>query len=103
MLIASAVAASCTACGIMQPRALLQKHPRDGEISAFHLIEAADCEGSFEAGLPKDQLRSAFQVNQFIVSQVPCRIGLRTGPGTSVQTAVMLCTSWSSEHFCKKG
>lgn len=69
VLISSAVATSCTAPGIMVPRGLMKK-AADGAVVPFDLIGEKFLDGSLTAELPKNQLRSWFQVNQFIVSQV---------------------------------
>merc|ERR1719163_2643777 len=68
--IASAVATSCTAPGIMPPRGLEQKDLVSGVLQPFDMLGTKFTDGSLTAELPKDQLRSCFQVSQFLVSQV---------------------------------
>lgn len=68
--IASAVATSCAAIGIMKPRGLVVKDPTTKELVPFDLLGKSFADGSFTAEVPKDYLRSFFGSTQFIVSQV---------------------------------
>lgn len=68
--IASAVAASCAAMGIMKPRGLVVKDPSTGELSPFDVLGRSFADGTFTAEVPKDYLRSCFGATQFFVSQV---------------------------------
>lgn len=70
VVIASAVAASCTAMGVMMPRGLLKKDPATGELQPFDALGRSFSDGSFVGETPKDYLRSAFGATHFIVSQV---------------------------------
>lgn len=68
--LASAVAASCAAMGVMRPRGLVVKDPSTGDLVPFDVLGRSFADGSFTAEVPKDYLRSCFGVTQFFVSQV---------------------------------
>jgi len=68
--IASAVATSCAAVGVMSPRGLVIKDPATGELRPFDVLGKSFADGTFTAEVPKDYLRSMFGVTQFLVSQV---------------------------------
>jgi predicted acylesterase/phospholipase RssA len=68
--IASAVATSCAAVGVMHPRGLVVKDPITGKLSPFDVLGRSFADGSFSAEVPKDYLRSFFGATQFLVSQV---------------------------------
>jgi len=68
--IASAVAASCAAIGVMKPRGLVVKDPVTGNLAPFNVLGESFADGSFTAEVPKDYLRSCFGATRFLVSQV---------------------------------
>eukprot|EP00434_Breviolum_minutum_P018590 symbB.v1.2.016398.t1/scaffold1247.1/size129121/6 len=68
--IASAVAASCAAIGVMRPRGLVVKDPVTGTLAPFNVLGESFADGSFTAEVPKDYLRSCFGATRFLVSQV---------------------------------
>ncbi|CAD7932552.1 unnamed protein product [Amoebophrya sp. A25] len=71
--IASAIATSCAAPGIMHPRGLVEKKQRSSGppiLSPFHALGQRFWDGSITAEVPKEYLRSSFGCTQFIVSQV---------------------------------
>lgn len=68
--IASAVATSCAAIGVMKPRGLVVKNPVTGHLSPFNVLGESFADGSFTAEVPKDYLRSCFGATRFLVSQV---------------------------------
>ncbi|CAJ1457410.1 unnamed protein product, partial [Effrenium voratum] len=67
--IASAVAASCAALGVMKPRGLVVKSA-DGRLEPYNVLGSSFADGSFTAEVPKDYLRSVFGATRFLVSQV---------------------------------
>ncbi|CAK9034907.1 Patatin-like phospholipase domain-containing protein CIMG_04897 [Durusdinium trenchii] len=68
--VASAVAASCAAIGVMRPRGLVVKDPLTGTLAPFNVLGESFADGSFTAEVPKDYLRSCFGATRFLVSQV---------------------------------
>jgi len=68
--LASAVATSCAALGVMKPRGLIVKDSVTSELSRFDLLGKSFADGSFAAEVPKDYLRSLYGASQFLVSQV---------------------------------
>lgn len=68
--IASAVATSCAAVGIMKPRGLIVKDAITGELKPFEILGKSFADGTFVAEVPKDYLRSFYGATQFLVSQV---------------------------------
>jgi len=68
--IASAVATSCAAMGVMKPRGLVVKNRATGELRPFDVLGKSLQDGTFTAEVPKDYLRSFFGAAQFFVSQV---------------------------------
>jgi predicted acylesterase/phospholipase RssA len=76
VIIASAVAASCSAPGLFGGSELLSKDRR-GVISEWSMQGTEWIDGSVENDLPMDRLAEQFNVNHFIVCQVgPARGGL---------------------------
>lgn len=104
--IASAVAASCAAMGIMNPRGLVVKDSSTGRLEPFDVLGRSFADGTFTTEVPKDYLRSCFGVTQFFVSQVNphvsaflgCREGvlqtLRSSCGRDLQRRARLLSEY---------
>jgi len=89
--LASAVATSCTAPGVMQPRGLVVKDA-SGELKQFDLLGKSFRDGTITNEMPKDYLRSCFGVSEFLVSQVNPHvspfIGIKSGIFQTFRSAV---------------
>eukprot|EP00928_Gymnodinium_smaydae_P046080 TRINITY_DN30674_c0_g1_i1.p1 TRINITY_DN30674_c0_g1~~TRINITY_DN30674_c0_g1_i1.p1 ORF type:complete len:697 (-),score=110.17 TRINITY_DN30674_c0_g1_i1:342-2432(-) len=85
--IASAVATSCAAVGIMKPRGLIIKDAATGELRPFEILGKSFADGTFVAEVPKDYLRSFYGATQFLVSQVNPHVSAFLGnEGSHFQT-----------------
>eukprot|EP00930_Biecheleria_cincta_P067151 TRINITY_DN5355_c0_g6_i1.p1 TRINITY_DN5355_c0_g6~~TRINITY_DN5355_c0_g6_i1.p1 ORF type:complete len:695 (-),score=120.85 TRINITY_DN5355_c0_g6_i1:214-2298(-) len=82
--IASAVATSCAAIGIMSPRGLVTKDPVTGALTPFDILGTSFADGTFTTEVPKDYLRSCFGVARFLVSQVNPHVSSFLGPKEGV-------------------
>mmetsp|Transcript_133123 Transcript_133123/g.259186 ORF Transcript_133123/g.259186 Transcript_133123/m.259186 type:complete len:714 (+) Transcript_133123:45-2186(+) len=104
--IASAVATSCAAVGIMKPRGLIEKDGITGELRPFEILGKSFVDGTFVAEVPKDYLRSIYGATQFLVSQVNPHVSaflgrkesalqtLRTYFGRDLQTRARLLSEY---------
>merc|ERR1719491_2193245 len=81
--IASAVATSCAAMGIMKPRGLLTKDTT-GQLKPFTGIGRAFQDGTVSVEFPKDYLRSFYGATQFLVSRVNPHVHAFMGHKTSI-------------------
>lgn len=104
--IASAVATSCAAVGIMKPRGLIEKEAITGDLRPFEILGKSFADGTFVAEVPKDYLRSIYGATQFLVSQVNPHVSaflghkenplqtLRTYFGRDLQTRARLLSEY---------
>ncbi|KAK3070810.1 Lipase 5 [Teratosphaeriaceae sp. CCFEE 6253] len=70
VMIASAVAASCSVPSVFSAADLMAKDPRTGKIKHFDDSPSKWIDGSVDNDLPMARLAEMFNVNHFIVSQV---------------------------------
>lgn len=96
--IASAVATSCAALGIMKPRGLVVKDPISGALSPFDILGKSFADGTFTAEVPKDYLRSFFGATQFLVSQVNPHVSAFMGPREGALQTLRCYFGWDLQH-----
>merc|ERR1719491_2225629 len=81
--IASAVATSCAAMGVMKPRGLVVKDALTGQLKPFDVLGKSFQDGTVSVEFPKDYLRSFYGATQFLVSQVNPHVHAFMGQKTS--------------------